>query len=452
MQSHPDQAPPPTLTAVRVEGLFGSLTHEIDNLASHPVSFLTGKNGVGKTTVLDMLSAVSSQNWSKLVRVQFTKLRLEFVNSEHVTELTICRHLERLWLADGELEIADLPSELPEDGSEPETPDRVTLLRPGIPDGASDNQAAEIIGASFDEVSRSSCGRHWDVAGAPKLQHIDDRRLVSNFRSKLIAPAQLPASIHQVLDSWMVVLIEANRLQIHVEDSEHSAVSEVEKGIERLGSEHLRRSAGTRIARSDKELMEFIFTGSDLPPSEEEVREQFDAFLRVNSMLSARGFRPLLDISLPPAEMTDDELRQLDTFLRARATQSELDHEFEEQLQAFEEMLNESLLRLRIAVHRDRLQVTHTETDQSLGPESLSSGEQHQLLLGFRTMFEAPEGSMVLIDEPELSMHLDWQVALPARLEKIGRLRSLTFLLATHSPSIVNDRFEAMTPLTFADG
>lgn len=38
--------------------------------------------------------------------------------------------------------------------------------------------------------------------------------------------------------------------------------------------------------------------------------------------------------------------------------------------------------------------------------EKLSSGEQHQLVLFFELLFELKENALILIDEPELSLHV----------------------------------------------
>ena len=44
-------------------------------------------------------------------------------------------------------------------------------------------------------------------------------------------------------------------------------------------------------------------------------------------------------------------------------------------------------------------------------------------------------GSTILIDEPELSMHIDWQHDL---IESLSRLNGQAqFILATHSPEIM---------------
>ena len=67
-------------------------------------------------------------------------------------------------------------------------------------------------------------------------------------------------------------------------------------------------------------------------------------------------------------------------------------------------------------------------------PEYLSSG-QSRLLSIFSGLAEFPEGSVVMIDEPELSLHIDWQESLITNL--VRYFPHLKFIIATHSPNVI---------------
>lgn len=75
----------------------------------------------------------------------------------------------------------------------------------------------------------------------------------------------------------------------------------------------------------------------------------------------------------------------------------------------------------------------------------LSSGEQHILIQTYELIFNAPEGSLVLIDEPEMSFHVIWQMDYLKNITKIAKQNNLQCLVATHSPQI----FDSMWDLTF---
>jgi predicted ATP-binding protein involved in virulence len=58
----------------------------------------------------------------------------------------------------------------------------------------------------------------------------------------------------------------------------------------------------------------------------------------------------------------------------------------------------------------------------------LSSGEQNQIIILYELLFKSPRGSLVLIDEPETSMHVAWQIEFLQDLENISKLSGLSFM------------------------
>ncbi|MBV6286088.1 AAA family ATPase [Pseudomonas aegrilactucae] len=67
----------------------------------------------------------------------------------------------------------------------------------------------------------------------------------------------------------------------------------------------------------------------------------------------------------------------------------------------------------------------------------LSSGEQQIIALFARIAATAERGQVVLIDEPEISLHVRWQQALPSLLAWTGEKVGCSFVVATHSPTLV---------------
>ena len=68
----------------------------------------------------------------------------------------------------------------------------------------------------------------------------------------------------------------------------------------------------------------------------------------------------------------------------------------------------------------------------------LSSGEKEILVLFYNLLFENTDGGILLVDEPEMSLHIVWQRMFIDDLKKIAALRNLTVIIATHSPQIIN--------------
>lgn len=70
---------------------------------------------------------------------------------------------------------------------------------------------------------------------------------------------------------------------------------------------------------------------------------------------------------------------------------------------------------------------------------STSTGEQQLLALFYGVLVALPPRCVVLIDEPELSLHVAWQLTLVDDLVKAANMRGSRVILATHSPAIIND-------------
>ncbi|MFD2782185.1 AAA family ATPase [Novosphingobium pokkalii] len=66
----------------------------------------------------------------------------------------------------------------------------------------------------------------------------------------------------------------------------------------------------------------------------------------------------------------------------------------------------------------------------------LSSGEKQLLIFLSETLLQEQKHYIFMADEPELSMHVEWQEDLVPALLKINPNAQVIF--ATHSPDIVN--------------
>ncbi|MNR19906.1 hypothetical protein D3C85_1367230 [compost metagenome] len=73
---------------------------------------------------------------------------------------------------------------------------------------------------------------------------------------------------------------------------------------------------------------------------------------------------------------------------------------------------------------------------------SLSSGEQHLIVILGKLVFKTEPGSLVLIDEPEISFHPEWQEKFLDILESIRQINGFTSVVATHSPMVIGHRWD----------
>ncbi len=94
---------------------------------------------------------------------------------------------------------------------------------------------------------------------------------------------------------------------------------------------------------------------------------------------------------------------------------------------------------------------TDKATGEEIPLERLSSGEKHEIILAYWLAFEVTDGSLVLIDEPELSLHVAWQTKFIPALRYIAERKHLVSIVATHAPFIINEQWDKTVDLELLD-
>lgn len=72
----------------------------------------------------------------------------------------------------------------------------------------------------------------------------------------------------------------------------------------------------------------------------------------------------------------------------------------------------------------------------------LSSGEQHLIILLGNLIFNTKFGTLILIDEPEISLHAAWQKKLLSLISEIANINKFNILIATHSFTLINGNWD----------
>lgn len=86
--------------------------------------------------------------------------------------------------------------------------------------------------------------------------------------------------------------------------------------------------------------------------------------------------------------------------------------------------------------------------DDGIKVSMLSSGEQNELVLFYELLFKCDDKDLILIDEPEISLHLDWLQKMIGDLRRITDANGASLLIATHSPDFVGDNYELVQNLS----
>lgn len=122
--------------------------------------------------------------------------------------------------------------------------------------------------------------------------------------------------------------------------------------------------------------------------------------------------------------------------------------DFIEQLDLFTDIINSRLNFKEIKISRDKgIGVYKSDTKEQLKLNKLSSGEKQEIVLFYELIFESDKNICLLIDEPEISLHIEWQLKFMDDLLKIADKKKFKVIVATHSPQIINNHWEIQIDL-----
>ena len=115
----------------------------------------------------------------------------------------------------------------------------------------------------------------------------------------------------------------------------------------------------------------------------------------------------------------------------------------------FRNIIDKNFNNKRIVFNKDYgFRFVTTYSNSTILPQSLSSGEQHELVMFYDLIFNASENTLILIDEPELSLHIKWQLDYVDDLLQIINVTKFSAVLATHSPQIIHDKWDLTVSLS----
>ncbi len=105
------------------------------------------------------------------------------------------------------------------------------------------------------------------------------------------------------------------------------------------------------------------------------------------------------------------------------------------QQERFQEIIDKLFKHTDKKINRDENEVAFISGDKELTAYQLSSGEKQILVILLTALIQDNKPAIMLMDEPEISLHFDWQKKL------IGYIRELNpnaqLIIATHSPAII---------------
>ena len=428
------------LQRVEVDGLFGLYDHRFDLQLNSRVTLLHGPNGVGKTTILKMVDALLTEHFGYFRTIPFSRLLLGFQDG---AELEIKKES-----AEGRPDVGQV--RLATNGVPRVAPIRFTASR------------AEAIAAQVEYLEPAGDNVWVNFLDGELLTESD---VVARFGRRLVDPTPEGGAarrqvqwLHEFLRGAESHFIEAQRLVRsrylglrRRPEAPVSRVVECSRDLKRRIDDamaHYGRQAQSLDQSFPQRLLQRDASRGNLPVGE--IRDRMSTLDKNTDELKAIGildekpmhqFQVVDDIDTSQAGVmtlyvqdTEDKLQVLENLAK--------------RVRLLLESLNGKFRHKKVRVDREAGLVVAGDGSDSLPLDSLSSGEQHELILHYDLLFRVPSNTVVLLDEPELSLHIEWQSKFLADLMEIVKLSHFDALVATHSPYIVGARDDLMVELS----
>ncbi|MEU4355865.1 AAA family ATPase [Streptomyces virginiae] len=433
------------MSEIQVRGLLGRFDHQISFPEPDEFIILHGPNGVGKTMLLELIRALSGplQLYS-LFRVPFSEVILGYSDG---SSLKVCRRSQQQ------------PTLLPDEEPEATTQHLFfTLTRPGLPEVDSQtvfdteeynsprfrDWASRILGV--ESVDRNN----WMIGTGEIVSTVD---LVYRYAERISArsPRWAGEKVHPEIRKFVgqndVHLIETQRLLTlpAPEPGEYrrSAQSAATSKVEEFGRDLARRLAEALAENSqtsqelDRTYPRRVLQFRSDSPTEEQIRQRYAEQNELRKSLSAIS---LLDEKVGkidiPQKMEAWQRNVLWTYLEDTEKKLSTFSDLLAKVSLLREIVNARFLYKRLEIDRRRGLRLVSDEGSELGLSMLSSGEQHELVLLYDLLFNVQPGALVLIDEPEISLHVSWQKRFIDDLRRIAKLVKFRSVVATHSPQI----------------
>lgn len=447
-----------SLTHIDIQGLLGQFNHKVKFPEESEFVILHGPNGVGKTKLLELIDATFAGDLIGVMQVPFVYASFGFSDG---SMLQLSRR-EQLTLptddaiSEGDITVTFILSvvENLNDYHWESPPSGVLLDRligsesPGTMDLYTYERTRSI--SSKDMRLDSPIIRELTSSRSPR-----DRRLISRVSG-------LPKQLVEFLSSIDVHLIETQRLLNRVVsrsrptspfDTEpaRSTVLRYSEDITRRISSALAENS-RRSQELDRKFPRRLMSNEPLPAeaTEDAIRERYEKQGELRKRLSDISLLDTFpDMPLPSRQLEDWQKRVLWTYLDDTDQKLATFSSLLDRVVLLREIVNSRFLNKELNIDRERGFYFETQSGRRLDASQLSSGEQHELVLMYGLLFNASPDSLVLIDEPEISLHVTWQQQFLSDIKRIANLNALRFIVATHSPQVVHtwwDRAVALGP------
>lgn len=434
------------LRQIKVQKLFGQFDYDIALKNDDRITILTAPNGFGKSTILRMVNSLIDGDFDALRKITFNAISLLFEDGQSISvnrKVGTCK--------------GSLYSVRIETNGTGKTYKLDQNVR---------------FGSRFEEALRTSSHLPF-IRQLSEDEYIDERRgvvmdsmeLVRRYGLRFMDEERLRIPAKQALRNKLpTIYIPADRLYLqstfegrHGERNQMSSVSEINLMAKNLASDAINNYAqhASRIDQNfTARLLDSVNQDSEVSgvPSSDSLRQLEDQERNVKMLETRLQRLGLLDSS----DKSPGSAKTVNTMAAVRVLKLHFDDmadkyssllDVASRIELFLEFLSTMFSFKTVNFSLERGLYLKSDSGDDLSLDALASGEQHLLVLYGRLLF-GNDVPLVLLDEPEISLHLEWQMKFLSHMEKIADLHPFDLIIATHSPYLIDGRDELMVELS----
>jgi Predicted ATP-binding protein involved in virulence len=444
---------------ISVSRLFGTFDHVIPMNPEEHITIIYGPNGFGKTAILRMLEGLLKLRWTVFRATPFARFRVTFDN---LAELEIVR--------------SEAPKPTRRRANAPSVGLTLRLVRPNSETKEASIQATSprlhpVVAERYLSPFLTRIGpAQWAVDETHEI--IGTEEVIERY-GHVLPPDSVEAKAYpwatEFLSDVNLLFIQTQRLQ---DGGRHASADRFRRGpYPTPGSASDLDQAPAVIRHSDEIKRDIELTLATFAARSQELDSSFPARLFQQTRAASLQLGDLRDRLarlenrraeltklgfLAPEPDSNRALPQIDEEKREALSVYVLDNEqklavfdsLASKIQLLTDTINKRFQYKRMSISKDRGFVFTSLVDGSdLSLTSLSSGEQHEIVLLYELLFRVQPKSVILVDEPEISLHLAWQQQFIADLQQMATLSAFDALVATHSPAIIGRRLDLAVEL-----
>lgn len=413
-----------TIKEVKVIGLFGRFSHTI-KFKKGGISLIIGENGVGKTISLTMIESLFNKNYKYFVEIDFKSMVVIFEGDTWTVSKTKM-----------------------ETESE-------KIMAPAIKIENNKGEVFQVPLANHERASR-------------RFRILEDGTLYDRFERIFYTPDAfldkfgfMPLDAYQNdTPKWFETRLQENKIKLiaaqrlyHIRPNDSVIVAI------RRDSEELARNIQKEISNASEisAALDSSFPNRLMSEMKKRKVHPFNELLKALADLENMRKR-LNDVGLIGSDnkqlewdiQTEEMKKVLWLYIEDSKEKLNAYKVIVEKLTLMRDIINRRFKFKQLYIDKEKGYVFKDSSNPNLTipVDKLSSGEQNEMVLIYHLLFNCNENDIIMIDEPEISLHITWQHHMIEDFGEISKLNHLSLLLATHSPDLIGDNWNLVQTLS----